>query len=43
MGKIKLRVMNFGYVMTINITIMCINFQLKLQVSFKVMVQLDYY
>ena len=27
MGKIKLRVINFGYMMAINVTIMYINFQ----------------
>ena len=43
MGKIKLRVMNFGYVMTVNGTIMHTNFQTKLQVLLKVTVQLIYY
>ena len=43
MGKIKLGVMNFGSVMTFNMTIMCINFQMRLQASLKVTVQLIYY
>ena len=37
MGKIKLRAMNFGYVMIVDVTIMYINSQMKLQVSLKVM------
>ena len=43
MGKIKLTVTNFGYVMAVNMTIVCINFQMKLQVSLKVTVKLVYY
>ena len=34
--KIKLRVKNFGYVMTVDMTIMCKNFQMELQVLLKV-------
>ena len=41
MGKIK--VMNFGYVITVNMTIMHTNFKTKLQILLKVMVQLVYY
>ena len=33
MGKIKVRVTNFGYVMAVDRTIMYTNFQMKLQVS----------
>ena len=40
MGNIKLRVLNFGYVMAVNMTIMYINFQMNLQVLLKVMVKL---
>ena len=40
MTKIKLRVVNFWYVMAINMTIMYINFQMNLQVSLKVMIKL---
>ena len=40
MTKIKLRIINFGYVITVNVTIMHANFQVKLQVSLKVTVQL---
>ena len=40
MGNIKLRALNFRYVMGVNMTIMYINFQMNLQVSLKVMVQL---
>ena len=36
MIKIKLRVLNFGYVIAINMTIMCVTFQKNLQVSLKV-------
>ena len=43
MGKIKLRVTNFEYVIVVIVTIMHINFQTKLQVSLKVMAQLIYY
>ena len=43
MTKIKLRVMNFGYVITVDRTIMHTNFQMKLQVLLKVTVQLVYY
>ena len=39
-GNIKLRVLNFGYVMADDVTIMCINFQMNLQVLLKVTVQL---
>ena len=38
--KIKLRVLNFGYVIAINMTIMFINFQMNPHVSLKVMVKL---
>ena len=38
--NIKLRVMNFGYVMAVNVNIVYINFQMNLQVLLKVMVQL---
>ena len=41
MGNIKLRVLNFGYIMGVNMTIMYINFQMNLQVSLKVMVKLS--
>ena len=40
MTKIKLTVLIFGYVIAINMTIMYINFQMNLQVSLKVMVEL---
>ena len=40
MTKIKLRVLNFEYVVVIDMTIMYINFQMNLQVSLKVMVKL---
>ena len=40
MTKIKLRIMNFGYVITVDVTIKYINFQSKVWVSLKVMVQL---
>ena len=40
MTKIKLRITNFGYVITVDVTIMYTDFQMKLQVSLKVMVQL---
>ena len=43
MGKIKVRVTNFGYVITVDVAIMYTNFQMKLQVSLKVMIQLIYY
>ena len=39
-GNIKLRALNFGYVMGVDMTIMYINFQMNLWVSLKVMVQL---
>ena len=35
MGNIKLRVLNFGYVMAVDVTIMCMNFQMNLWVLFK--------
>ena len=38
-STIKLRVLNFGYMMTVNVTIMYINFQMNLQVLLKVTVQ----
>ena len=38
--KFKLRVLSFGYVINIYMTIMHINFQMNLQVSLKVMVKL---
>ena len=40
MGNIKPRALNFGYVMAIDVTIMCINFQVNLLVLQKVMVKL---
>ena len=40
MTKIKLRVLNFGYLIAIYMTIMYINFQTNLQVSLKVTVKL---
>ena len=40
MGKIKLRIMNFGYVITVNVIINYIKIQSKVQVLSKVMVQL---
>ena len=40
MSKIKLRVLNFGYVIAIDVTIMYTNLQTKLQVFLKVTVQL---
>ena len=43
MGNIKLRALNFGYMMGVNVTIMYKNFQMNLQVSFKVMIQLISY
>ena len=43
MGKIKLTVLNFGYVITVDVIIMYTNFQTKLQVLIKVMVQLIFY
>ena len=43
MDKIKLRVKNFGYLITVDVTIMYINFQTKLWVLLKVMVQLIYF
>ena len=39
-GNIKLRVKYFGYVMSVNVTIMHVNFQTNLWVLLKVMVQL---
>ena len=38
--KIKPRVLNFGYVVAIDMTIMYINFQMNLQVLLKVTVKL---
>ena len=43
MGKIKLRVTNFAYVIPVPVTIMYINFLMKLWVLLKVTVQLIYY
>ena len=40
MGNIKLRVLNFGYVMGVDVTIMYINFQMNQWFSLKVMIQL---
>ena len=40
MTKIKVRITNFGYVMTVNVTIMYTNYQMKLWVLLEVMVQL---
>ena len=40
MTKIKLTVLNFGYVIAIDMIIMYINVQMNLQVLLKVMVQL---
>ena len=40
MAKIKLRVLIFGYVIAINMTIIYINFQTHLHVLLKVMVKL---
>ena len=40
MTKIKLRALNFGYVITVHMTIMYIQFEMNLQVSLKVMVKL---
>ena len=40
MTKIKLRVLNIGYVIAINMTIIHINFQMNLWVLLKVMVKL---
>ena len=40
MTKIKLRVLNFGYVMAVDMTMMHINFQMNLQVLLKVTVKL---
>ena len=40
MGKIKLRITSFGYMVTIDVTIMYTKFQMKLHVSLKVTVQL---
>ena len=42
-GKIKLRVTYFGYVVTVDVTIMYTNFQIKLQVLLNVLVQLCSY
>ena len=39
-SNIKIRALNFGYVMGVTVTIMYINFQMNLQVLLKVMVQL---
>ena len=39
-GNNKLRVLNFGYVMAVNVTIMCVDFQTNLQVLLKVTVEL---
>ena len=43
MGKIKLRVTNFAYVIPVPVIIMYINFLMKLWVLLKVTVQLIYY
>ena len=43
MTKVKLRIMNFRYAITVNVTIMYTSFQMKLQVLLKVTVQLIYY
>ena len=40
MTKIKLQVLNFGYLIAINMTITYINFQINLQVSLKVTIKL---
>ena len=40
MTKIKLRIMNFGYMITVNVTIMYIKFEGKLWVLLKDIVQL---
>ena len=40
MTKIKIRITNFGYVITVNVTIMHTKFHMKLWVSLKVMAQL---
>ena len=40
MTKIKLRIINFGYVMTVDFTIKYVKFQNKVQVLLKVTVQL---
>ena len=40
MSKIKLRVTNFGYVITVSVAVMYTNFQSKLQVLLQVTVQL---
>ena len=37
--KIKLSILNFGYVMAVDITIGCIIFQMNLQVLLKVIVK----
>ena len=39
MTKIELRITNFGYVITVDVTIMHTDFQMKLQVLLKVTVQ----
>ena len=36
----KLRILNFGYVIAVNVTIMYINIQMNLHVSLKVIVKL---
>ena len=43
MGEIKPRVMHFKYMIAVNVTILYTYFQMKMQVSLKVMVQLIYY
>ena len=40
MGNIKLRALNFGYVMGVNVTIMYKKIQMNLQVLLKVTTQL---
>ena len=40
MTEIKLRVMKFGYMMTVDVTIMYTNFQIELWVLLEVMLQL---
>ena len=40
LGNNELRVLNFGYVMAVNVTIIYVNFQMNLQVLLKVMIKL---
>ena len=40
MGKVKLIIMNFRYVIAVDVTLMHTNFQTKLQISLKLVVQL---